>query len=274
MELERLLAVFGNRGSGGLRATLAGGLEERLAAFTPSRRLRLALAEATIGELAGGGPLRVLDAGCGDGLLSLALAKRHPGWELVGLDFSDSLLERARHRAAARSLSNVRFAQANLTEPLAEGGFDVAMAIECLTEIPEDRRALLQIVRSVRPGGLVVVHVPRRNWRPVLPGSAATWRDEVRHGYGADQLTAMLREAGLEQIQVTPTYHSLAAMAQEVRDRIKGWPLPPRALLLPPLVGAASLERRGLEWGAPNALLAAGRAAATVEPAIPEPDHA
>jgi len=48
-------------------------LEERLALMAPARRLRLALAEHELaGQLGAGSRLRLLDAGCGDGLLSLA----------------------------------------------------------------------------------------------------------------------------------------------------------------------------------------------------------
>ena len=46
-------------------------LEERLALMAPSRRLRLALADEVLSGEATGGTLRVLDAGCGDGLLTL-----------------------------------------------------------------------------------------------------------------------------------------------------------------------------------------------------------
>jgi trans-aconitate methyltransferase len=237
-----------------------GGLEERLARTTPSRRLRLETAEEEITRSCGRGPLRVLDAACGDGLASLSLSGRHPDWQLVGMELRETLVSAAAARAQMRSLRNVTFEQADLTKPLPAGGFDVAMALECLAEIPDDRGALKQIAAALRPGGLLVVHVPDRDWRPLLPGSDATWRDEVRHGYGPAELEAMLREAGLTDVRVTPTYRSLAAMAQEVRDRFRPAPLLLRAALAPLLMAAVALERRGLTWGAANAMLATGRA--------------
>src|SRR6476659_6780951 len=111
-------------------------LEERLALMAPSRRLRLALADEVVSGEATGGPLRVLDAGCGDGLLTLSLAARHSNWALLGVDRRDDLLQGARERAAARSLGNVRFQPADLTQPLPEGDFDAVVALECLHEIP------------------------------------------------------------------------------------------------------------------------------------------
>ncbi len=234
-------------------------LEERLVLMAPARRLRLAEVEAELADRFGAGErARVLDAGCGDGLLTLAMARRRPGWDFLGVDLRKDLLEGARSRAGARGLGNVDFRAADLERPLGDSGFDASLAIECLSEIPDDRAALRTLVGALRPGGLFVAHVPERSWKPVLPGSSGTWREQVRQGYDADELAAALRDAGLEEVSVKPTYRSLAAGAQEVRDRIKDRSLVLRLLAFPFLVAAARLERAGITWGRPNALLAAG----------------
>jgi SAM-dependent methyltransferase len=239
-----------------VRSRLAASLEERIAFSAPSRRLRLALAREIVAGFAGSRPIRLLDAGAGDGLLSLDLARRNPEWAVVGVDVQGDLLEGARQRARARGVANVRFVQADLTQPLAEGGFDVVMALECLSEIPDDERALRAMAGALVPGGLLVVQVPERDWEPVLRGSARAWRDEVRHGYEAGELTAMLRRAGFESVTVRPTYRALAAAAQEVRDRIRHSSLAARAAAFPALAAAARLERRGITFGRARALLA------------------
>ncbi len=234
-------------------------LEERLALMAPSRRLRLATTERAVTRRRGADSrLRVLDAGCGDGLLALALAKRHLAWSLTGLDLRENLLEGARERAVARGLSNVRFVPGNLEEPLPEGDFDVVLAVECLEEIPGDRQALRTMSDALVPGGLLVAHVPERGWKPVLPGSSGTWREQVRQGYTAEELEAALREAGLEGVEVWPTYRSVATAAQDVRDRIKDSGLLVRLLAFPILAAAVRLEQMGITFGRPNALLASG----------------
>ena len=235
-------------------------LEERLALMAPSRRLRLAVVAEEVARRCGGGArLRVLDAGCGDGLLLLAMAKWHPTWSMVGVDLREDLLEGARRRAVARGLPNARFVPANLEEPLPESGFDVVLAVESLEEIPADRRALEAMFAALRSGGLLVAHVPEQGWKAVLPGSSSTWREQVRQGYTAEGLRALLEEVGCVDVEVRPTYRSVAAAAQEVRDRIKGRGLLVRLLCFPLLAGAVRLERWGLTFGQPNALLAVGR---------------
>jgi SAM-dependent methyltransferase len=234
-------------------------LEERLALMAPSRRLRLATSERAVVRRRGGDSrLRVLDAGCGDGLLALAIAKRHPAWSLTGLDLRENLLEGARERAIARGLPNVRFVPGDLEEPLPESGFDVVLAVECLEEIPGDRQALRMMSDALVPGGLLVAHVPERDWKPVLPGSSDTWREQVRQGYAAGELEAALREAGLEDVEVQPTYRGLATAAQDVRDRIKDSRLVVRLLAFPFLAAAVRLERMGITFGQANALIAVG----------------
>jgi trans-aconitate methyltransferase len=244
---------------GALAQMLRGGAEERLALMAPSRRLRLACAEEAVTEFGAGRPLRVLDAGCGDGLLALALAKRHPQWAIAGMDLREDLLNGARERARNRGLDNVGFEQADLTRPLPQGGFDVVMALECLSEIPDDRAALAALIGALAPGGMFVMQAPEQGWRPVLKSSDATWREEVRHGYSPTGLTAMLSDAGLERIEIEPTYRTTAALAQELRDRIKDGPLPLRAAAYPAMLGAVGLERRGLTGGRASALFATAR---------------
>lgn len=234
-------------------------VEERLALMAPSRRLRLALSDEVLSAEAGGKPLRVLDAGCGDGLLTLSLARRHGDWALLGADRREDLLAGARERAAGRSLGNVRFQPADLTQALPEGGFGAVVALECLHEIPDDAAALRSMAAALAPGGLLALQVPDRDWTPVLPGSTGIWREEVRHGYSREEIEAAVRAAGLEPVELRPTYRSLAAAAQEVRDRIKDTPLPLRLLAFPFLAAAVRLERLGLTWGRPSAILVLAR---------------
>src|SRR5437660_12703447 len=60
--------------------------------------------------------LRILDAGCGTGLASLALGRLNPGSKVVGLDASPRSLEVAQSRARAAGATDVAFRQHDLEE--------------------------------------------------------------------------------------------------------------------------------------------------------------
>jgi ubiquinone/menaquinone biosynthesis C-methylase UbiE len=247
-------------GQDGLGRQARGALEERIALMAPARRLRMALAEEALEDLAVGGPIRVLDAGCGDGLPLLSIARRHPDWTIVGVDLSEKLLAGARERAANRGLGNVSLRQADLTRgPAWDADFDAVIALECLSEIPDDRAALRTMAHSLRPAGLAVVQAPEESWTPILRGSDPTWREEVRHGYSADGLAAALREAGLAEIEVRPTFRATVELAQELRDRIKERGPTLRAAAFPAMLAAVRAERWGLTGGRANALFSLSR---------------
>jgi 2-polyprenyl-3-methyl-5-hydroxy-6-metoxy-1,4-benzoquinol methylase len=233
------------------------GLERRLALLSPARRQRFELALATVDRLCGDrDQLDVLDAGCEDAQLAEALARRKPAWRIVGTDASPNALERARRRIAANEVANLELVEADITEGTAGSGYDVVLAIECLEEIEDDRGALFNLATALAPDGILLVHVPERDWRPVLSGSAATWRHEVRHGYSRSDLVMMIEETGLTVLDVRGSYRRLVQLAQEIRDRVKLAPVWVRAFAFPAMVLAVRLEAAGLTWGREQALFA------------------
>lgn len=232
-------------------------LERRIALLAPARRQRFELTLATVERLRGDRPhLDVLDAGCEDGQLAEALARRRPAWHIVGVDASPPALERARRRIAANGVTNVELVEADLTEDVGVARYDVVLAIECLEEIDDDRRALSNLAKALVSDGILLVHVPERDWGPVLRGSAAAWRHEVRHGYSRTELVAMIEETGLTVLEIRGSYRRLVQVAQEIRDRIKHAPIWVRALAFPAMVLAVRLEGAGVTWGREQALFA------------------
>jgi SAM-dependent methyltransferase len=225
-----------------------------------ARRLRFALAVDAVERFSArrpleARPLSVLDAGGGDGLLAEALARRHPDWPIVAGDLDSHRLEMGRRRLEL-DVENVELVRLDLTQDLGEAAYDVVLAIECLEEIADDDAALGAMARALRPGGLLVVHVPERDWRPLLSGSESTWRHEVRHGYSAGQLAVKLDTAGLKVRTVRLVSHVLVRFAQEARDRNRHRGLRFHLILYPVAVAAVALERQGVRLGSGRALYA------------------
>jgi ubiquinone/menaquinone biosynthesis C-methylase UbiE len=103
--------------------------------------------------------MKVLDAGCGPGRLSIPAAQAiGPQGELTALDLQAGMLARTREKAQAVGLSNIRFVQAGLGEGQLEKEFyDRALLVTVLGEIPNQTAALNEIFSALKPGGLLSI---------------------------------------------------------------------------------------------------------------------
>jgi ubiquinone/menaquinone biosynthesis C-methylase UbiE len=100
--------------------------------------------------------MRVLDVGCGFGSITLGLAERIAPGEIVGLDFQPSQIAQAQVLAASRGQRNVRFDVADVYQlPFPDASFDAAFANTVLMHLNQPVRALTEMRRVLRPGGIV-----------------------------------------------------------------------------------------------------------------------
>src|SRR5829696_8250506 len=119
---------------------------------------------------------RALDVACGTGDLAIELARRvGPSGTVVGSDFSEAMLERARAKS-----SGVRWEWANALElPYADGEFDAATVGFGARNFSDLDRGLAEMARVVRPGGRVVVLEITTPQRPPLSTFFSIWFDRV-----------------------------------------------------------------------------------------------
>jgi ubiquinone/menaquinone biosynthesis C-methylase UbiE len=101
---------------------------------------------------------RVLDVACGTGNAALAAARRN--CDVIGLDFSSTLLDQARQRAQAEHL-DVAF-QVSDAEDLQfpDDSFDVVISAFGVAFVPDHKTAANELLRVCRPGGTVAL----ANW--------------------------------------------------------------------------------------------------------------
>ena len=158
---------------------------------------------------------RVLDACCGTG--DLALAARAQGADVVGLDFSERMLDRARAKSA-----DVDWVRGDvLALPFGDASFDAVTVGFGVRNVDDLEAGLRELRRVLRPGGrigILEITQPRGALAPfyrlwfdrvvpllgkVLPGGAAyTYLPaSVRRFPGPEALAALLQAAGFTAVR-------------------------------------------------------------------------
>ena len=103
--------------------------------------------------------MKILDAGCGTGRLTIPAARNlGEQSEIVAMDVQEGMLNIVKKKAQAENLKNIRFLQAKIGEGKLESNYyDRILLITVLGEIPEQVSALKELFKSLKPGGILLV---------------------------------------------------------------------------------------------------------------------
>ncbi len=177
----------------------------------------------------------MLDAGCGAGDYSVAL--RQAGARSVN-SFDVSV---GRMRLAASKNTMGRFAQASLTDlPYRSESFDVIWVWGILHYVPDPVAALHEITRTLRPGGVAVIHTSRRGFWSWLEVTGGKLFSKIPRWMQAIVLTIGERMLSLVSRVMTgrrPEEQTSKTIRQKLQER----------LFAPGNVGMFSLDE--LTWG-------------------------
>ncbi len=111
---------------------------------------------------------KVLDVGCGGGILSESMARR--GAEVLGIDLSTKALRVAQLHALEAQIQSLTYLETS-AESLAKempGAFDVVTCMEMLEHVPEPRAVVEACAQLVKPGGWVFFSTINRNPKSFL----------------------------------------------------------------------------------------------------------
>jgi ubiquinone/menaquinone biosynthesis C-methylase UbiE len=147
--------------------------------------------------------MRLLDAGCGPGSITLGLAEAVAPGEAAGIDASAERVAAASALAAERGVTNVRFEVADVCAlPYSDASFDAAFVHAVLQHLPEPLAALVELRRVLRPGGVIGVADADFDGAIMAPASAAIERSTELLGrmrlnaYIGKHLAQLLHAAG------------------------------------------------------------------------------
>lgn len=166
----------------------------------------------------------ILDAGCGPGVFSYELAKRHPQAQVTGVELEAGLVARNNEIAKRAGLTNVFFEQGDVTKLDFDEAFDLVLSVDNFEHVEDDLGAMRTLLRALRPGGRLVAHVPgyERRWLLLRRRVNFDVPGHVRPGYHADQLVAKLGQAGFEVISHQYTYGPLETFTNNLSYLITG----------------------------------------------------
>jgi ubiquinone/menaquinone biosynthesis C-methylase UbiE len=109
--------------------------------------------DAVLRGLQAAKPGRVLDVGCGTGLLAGRIGRELASADVVGCDFSRGMLEKARANAPGASLAR----GSALALPFREHSFEAVVSTEAFHWFPDQPAALREFHRVLAPGGRLLV---------------------------------------------------------------------------------------------------------------------
>jgi trans-aconitate 2-methyltransferase len=175
--------------------------------------LQRAIATEAVTALQFGASDRVLDVGCGDGYVTRAVAGMVRDGYAVGADASPRMIDAA-HGGGEKSDSGPMFVVADARRlPFAEF-FDAVLSFNALHWIPEQRQALGEIARVLRPGGRVLIQVVCAGPRTSIEAAAMTVCQSPRWARWFEGFSA-------PYVHVDPaTYGELAASAGLTLDDV------------------------------------------------------
>jgi 2-polyprenyl-3-methyl-5-hydroxy-6-metoxy-1,4-benzoquinol methylase len=161
--------------------------------------------------------MRLLDCGCGPGSITCDLAKMVAPAEVVGIDFDPQRVEAATGYSSEKGVTNVRFQAATVYElPFPDASFDAVFAHGLLDHLAEPLKAVREMRRVLRPGGLIGVRAPDFDGHIVGPTGSpvaevlsltkqAEIHDGQSHCVGWD-LRGFLHQVGCTRVIATDSY--------------------------------------------------------------------
>lgn len=160
---------------------------------------------------------RIIDVGCGDGFYLHILTKLPIKTNLLGFDFDKIVLANAGKNLRPEKIKLVNGSATKI--PFKDKSFDKVIMTEVLEHIEDDKKALAEVKRILKPGGILLITVPNFHfpflWDPInwvlqnifgthISGTgffAGIWARHLRL-YKKDDIVKIIKASGLKIVEI------------------------------------------------------------------------
>lgn len=192
--------------------------------------------------------MKLLDCGCGPGTITIGLAEVVAPGQVVGIDIGEAHIEEAKATACAQHLSNVSFQAGSLYEiPLPDESFDAVFAHAVLEHLHEPLKAMGEMYRVLKSGGVGGVRSPDRGdlfiapHEPILQESLALIERARRHHGGnplvGRELRGFMTKGGFARVHATVSCEVWATP-----ERTRPWSQRMAGIFLDPPIPELAME--------------------------------
>jgi ubiquinone/menaquinone biosynthesis C-methylase UbiE len=163
-------------------------------------------------------PEKILDAGCGCGVMAFEIAKLFTSAMVIGIDNRKSFVDENNEIAKKSNLKNCSFRNLDLFKLSGKDEFNIILSTDNMEHIENDDRLLELFYSILTPGGKLILHVPHTNrnlfgWKRM---NFMGIEGHVRPGYYKDELEKKLKRAGFMIVESSYSYNSFETLFNDI----------------------------------------------------------
>ena len=164
-------------------------------------------------------PKRILDAGSGNGNYAFYLGRLFPNAKITAVDISRERIQNASYVANLLQMEHLSFNRKSLNDLKEKLKYDLVICIDVLEHIRNDSLVLRNISESLRPGGSLILHVPKDRklaFRHFKKLRGFRIEDHVREEYRIEEILEKIERAGLKVNNLSYTQGWFGSLAWEI----------------------------------------------------------
>ncbi|MBC8321053.1 MAG: class I SAM-dependent methyltransferase [Bacteroidetes bacterium] len=161
------------------------------------------------------GKQNILDAGSGFGQYDYYLATRNRNWQITGLDLKQEQVDDCNNFFGKTGLTNASFQFGDLTKLNEYEKYDLVLCVDVMEHIEEDELVLKNFYKALKDGGMLLISTPSDKGGSDVhhdhddnegDGNHSFIDEHVRDGYGIEEISEKMKQAGFSSTEVYYQY--------------------------------------------------------------------